>query len=318
MKDRLPSLNALRAFEAVARHLSLTQAAKELNVTPAAVSHQLKALEADLGVVLLRRIRNRFVLTETAQSALPALRAGFDQLTEAARRLRADEARLFLTISVGPTFAASWLVRRLGRFKQYAPEIEVRLETSDRLADFARSGVDVGIRFGTGDYPGLEAIRLFEEEIYPVCSPDLLEGGPALERPDDLTHYPLLHVEWVPFHGETLDWGMWLRAAGATGVDYDKGPRFSHANLAVQAAVAGQGLVLGSEPVTSDELAAGRLIRPFKMALPLNFAYYLVYPEHTAGLAKIAAFRDWILAEAAQSRSQAEYRSDQDSGRVPD
>ena len=239
MTERLPSLNALRAFEAVARHLSLTKAARELHVTPAAVSHQVKALEADLGVPLVRRIKGEFVLTETAQTALPVLSAGFDQIAEAARRLRADEARHFLTISVSPTFAATWLVRRLGGFKSAFPEIDVRLQTTDAMADFVRDGVDIGIRCGSGTYPGLQAIRLFEEEIFPVCSPTLLERGPRLASPSDLAGHNLLHVEWswALTRGEPLDWQMWLRAAGAAEVDALRGPRFSHASLALQAAI---------------------------------------------------------------------------------
>ena len=299
MTERLPSLNALRAFEATARHLSLTKAARELHVTPAAVSHQVKALEADLGITLLRRIKGEFVLTETAQTALPVLRAGFDQIAEAVRRLRADEARHFLTISVGPTFAATWLVRRLGTFKAAYPEIDVRLQTTDAMADFVRDGVDIGIRFGSGTYPGLEAIGLFEEEIFPVCSPALLKQGPRLASPSDLTGHTLLHVEWnwALTRGEPLDWQIWLRAAGAGEVDALRGPRFSHASLALQAAIEGQGLALGSDALARDDLAAGRLVRPFDVALPVNFAYYLVYPEETAERPKVANFRQWILAE---------------------
>ena len=305
MVQRLPSLNALRAFEAAARHLSLTEAARELHVTPAAVSHQVKALEADIGVSLLRRVKGEFVLTETAQTVLPMLRAGFDQIAEAARRLRADEARHFLTISVGPTFAATWLVRRLGAFKAAVPEIDVRLQTTDEVADFARDGVDIGIRFGAGHYPGLQAIRLFDEEIYPVCSPGLLERGPRLDSPADLAGHTLLHVEgsWGLTKSETLDWELWLRSAGAQGVDALRGPRFSHANLALQAAVEGQGLALGSESLARDDLAAGRLVRPFDVVLPVNFAYHLVYPEDTAARPKVAAFRDWILAEIGAGAS---------------
>ncbi len=297
MSQRLPSLNALRAFEAAARHLSLTKAARELHVTPAAVSHQLKALEADLGVTLLRRVNGEFVLTETAQAALPVLRAGFDRIGEAARRLRADEARHFLTISAGATFAASWLVRRLGRFSQAHGEIEVRLQTSDEAVDFVRDGVDIAIRFGAGVYPGLAAIRLFDEEIFPVCSPNLPKPNRPLAEPGDLAGHPLLHVEWSRHEGETLDWEMWLRAAGADDVDASRGPRFSHTSLALQAAIEGQGLALGSESLARDDLASGRLIRPFDVTLPVNFAYYLVYPEETADRPKIAAFRHWILAE---------------------
>ncbi len=307
MTQRLPSLNALRAFEAAARHLSLTQAARELQVTPAAVSHQVRALEADLGVSLLRRVKGEFVLTETAQTALPVLRAGFDQIAEAARRLRADEARHFLTISVSPTFAATWLVRRLGTFKAAYPDIDVRLQTTDKVADFARDGVDIGIRFGAGHYPGQQATRLFDEEIFPVCSPGLRERGPPLDSPADLAGHTLLHVEWTwaltKGKGETLDWELWLRAAGAEGVDALRGPRFSHANLALQAAIEGQGLALGSESLARDDLAAGRLVCPFDVVLPVNFAYYLVYPEETADRPKIAAFRHWILAEIGTGTS---------------
>jgi len=306
MNQRLPSLNALRAFEAVARHLSLTKAAQELNVTPAAVSHQVKALEADLQVSLLRRVKGEFVLTETAQTALPVLRAGFDQIAEAARRLRADEARHFLTISVGPTFAATWLVRRLGAFKTVFPEIDVRLQTTDVVSDFDRDGVDVGIRYGTGDYPGLAAARLFDEEIYPVCSPQLLRDGPPLDSPAALARHTLLHVEWslTSAKSETLDWQMWLRAAGIDDIDADRGPRFSHANLALQAAMEGQGLALGSESLTRDDLAAGRLVCPFDVVLPVNFAYHLVYPESTADQPKVASFRDWILSEIGAGRPE--------------
>ena len=305
MTQRLPSLNALRAFEAVARHLSLTKVAQELHVTPAAVSHQIKSLEADLGVSLLHRLKGSFVLTETAQTALPLLSGGFEQIAEAARRLRRDETQRFLTISVSPAFAVTWLVRRLGAFSAAYPEIEVRLQTTNVRTDFASEGVDMAIRFGTGDYLGEQAIRLFDEVIFPVCSPSLLGLGPKLERPADLAAHTLLHVEWTwsMTRGEPLDWQMWLRAAGAGEVDAQHGPRFSNAGLALQAAIEGQGLALGSESLAGDELAAGRLVRPFDVALPVNFAYYLVYPEDTAERPKIASFRQWILSEIAAGAS---------------
>lgn len=305
MNQRLPSLNALRAFEAVARHLSLTKAAQELHVTPAAVSHQIKALEADLGVSLLRRLKGKFVLTETAQAALPLLSGGFDQIAEAARRMRLDETQRFLTISVSPTFAVTWLVRRLGSFSAAFPEIDVRLQTTNAITDFSSDGVDIAIRFGAGDYPGEQAIRLFDEEIFPVCSPLLLDRGPPLDRPADLAGHSLLHVEWTwsMTRGEPLDWQMWLRAAGAGEVDAQRGPRFSNAGLALQAAIEGLGPALGSEALVGDELAAGRLVRPFDVALPVNFAYYLVYPEDTAERPKVASFRHWILAEIAAGAS---------------
>jgi LysR family glycine cleavage system transcriptional activator len=250
-------------------------------------------------VSLLRRVKGEFVLTETAQTVRPVLSAGFDRIAEAVRRLRADEALRFLTVSVSPTFAANWLVRRLGSFNAAFPEIDVRLQTTNEITDFARDGVDIAIRFGAGDYPGLHAIRLFAEQIFPVCSPALLERGPPLVTPADLAGHTLLHVEWswAMTRGEPLDWQMWLHAAGAEEVDATRGPRFSYTSFALQAAADGQGLALGSEALAGDDLAAGRLVRPFDVVLPMNFAYYLVYPEDTADRPKIANFRHWILAE---------------------
>ena len=316
MPHRLPSLNALRAFEAASRHLSLTQAARELNVTPAAISHQIKALEADLGCKLLRRSKGQFILTESAQEALPVLRAGFDQIAEAARRLRSDSSRHILTLSVGPTFASTWLVRRLGGFSESYPDIDVRLHTTDSLTDFARDGVDVAIRFGGGDYPGLAAIRLFDEEIFPVCSPRLLTAEGGLRRPEDLARQTLLHVEWTwrGHHNETFDWEMWLLAAGIEGVDHTRGPRFSHSSMALQAAMEGQGLALGSLALASDELAAGRLVRPFDLALPHNFAYYLTFPHEHAEVPKIIAMRDWILEETRRTRDAQDTEKAEASG----
>ncbi len=312
MPPRLPSLNALRAFEAAARHLSLTKAADELHVTPAAISHQLKALEEDLRVKLLRRNKNEFILTEPAQEGLALLRAGFDQLAEGVRRMRAAGQRHYLTISAGPTFSATWLVRRLGRFKKCHPEVDVRLHTSDHLVDFRREGVDVSIRFGAGDYQGLEAIPLFDEGIYPVCSPRLLEEGPPLNRPPDLAKHTLLHVDWQTMdwqvaweHSETLDWEMWLKAAGAPEVDAESGPRFSHTAIALQAALEGQGLVLVSDSLAKDELAAGRLVRPFDISLPMSFCYNLVYPIADSQKPKVVAFREWILSEIEEEGEAA-------------
>ncbi len=309
---RLPSLNALRAFEAVARHLNLTRAAEELHVTPAAVSHQIKALEEDLGVPLLRRVRREFFLTDAAQAGLPALREAFDLLGDAVERMRSELPDRLLTISVLPSFAVSWLVPRLSRFKAQHPEIDVRLDTNDRVVDLRREGIDLGIRFGAGDYPGLEVDRLLDEEIFPVCSPSLLEGPQPLKTPEDLRHHSLLHVDWTPFMKETGDWNLWLMAAGLDEVvDVSRGPRFSHTNLALQAAVHGQGVVIGSQALAADDLAAGRLVRPFGMSVQLNFCYFVVTTPAAARLPKVAAFKDWLLREAAgqESQNQAAARS---------
>ncbi len=296
---RLPSLNALRAFEAVARHLNLTRAAEELHVTPAAVSHQIKALEADLGVPLLRRVRREFFLTDAAQAGLPALREAFDLLGEAVERMRGERPDRLLTISVLPSFAVSWLVPRLSRFKAQHPEIDVRLDTTDRIVDLRREAIDLGIRFGAGDYPGLEVTQLLDEEIFPVCSPELLTGPHPLRAPEDLRHHTLLHVDWTPFLDESSDWKLWLTAAGLEGVvDVSRGPRFSHANLALQAATHGQGVVIGSQALAAEDLAEGRLVRPFAMSVPVNFCYFVVTTPAAARLPKVAAFKDWLLSEA--------------------
>lgn len=302
---RLPSLNALRAFEAVSRHLSLTKAAEELHVTPAAVSHQIKALEADLGVALLKRQRRDFYLTEAAQGGLPALREAFDLLDEAVARMRSALPDRLLTISVAPSFAATWLLPRLARFKERCPEIDVRLDTTDRMVDLRRESIDVGIRFGAGNYRGLEVKQLFGDAIFPVCSPGLLQGPHPLRVPADLQHHTLLHVDWAPGMPdsgieESGDWQMWLKAAGAEDlVDPSRGPRFSHTSMALQAAIRGQGVAIGSTALAGDDLAEGRLVRPFRVSVPVNFCYYAVTTPAGAKQSKVKAFVDWLLAEAA-------------------
>ena len=301
MTHRLPSLNALRAFEAVARHLSISRAADELNVTPAAVSQQVKALEADLGATLLRRVRRELYLTDAAQAGLADLRAGFDRLTRAARRMRGDGERQLLTVRVEPTFAATWLVKRLEGFKQARPAIDVRIHASMDCADFARDGVDVAIRYGMGDYPGLDVVRLFDDEVFPVCTPALMNGAHPLREPGDLRQHTLLHVDWMPHMGEWPDWSSWLRAAGVDDIDTGRGLRFSDESMALQAAVQGQGVALGNTALVADDLAAGRLVWPFSLCLPTMFAYYIVCPKATADDPSIAGFRDWLLAEAASA-----------------
>ena len=309
---RLPSLNALRAFEAVARHLSLTRAAEELHVTPAAVSHQIRALEADLGVTLLRRVRRDFRLTDAAQAGLPPLREAFDLLGEAVERMHSGRSDRLLTVSVLPSFAATWLVPRLSGFQALHPELDVLLDTTDRLVDPRREAIDLGIRFGAGSYPGLEVTQLFGDDIFPVCSPALLQGPQPLRTPADLRHHNLLHVDWTPFMAETGDWQTWLLAAGYDDqVDASRGPRFSHSNLALQAAVHGQGVAIGSTALAEDDLAAGRLVRPFEVSVPVNLCYYVVTAPGAAARPKVRAFRDWLMGQAADTEmgNQAASRS---------
>ena len=299
MARRLPPLNALRAFEAAARHLSFTQAAAELNVTQAAISHQVKALEERLGVTLFHRRGRTLLLSEAGQAYLPPLREAFDQLAAATERLVRRDSSGSLTVSALSSFAVTWLVPRLKRFREREPEIDVRLSASDHLTDFAREDVDVAIRYGRGEWPGLRVDRIMTEDVFPVCAPALIQGAKALRRPADLRHVTLLHEDMRE------SWRMWLLAAGVAGVDPERGPGFSHANMAIQAAVDGQGVALGRTPLVAAELAAGRLVKPFAISLPAEFAYYLVCPETTAERHKNAAFRAWLLETATEDAAVA-------------
>jgi LysR family transcriptional regulator, glycine cleavage system transcriptional activator len=293
LSHRLPPLAALRAFEAAARHLNFTRAAQELHVTQTAISHQIRALEDLLGVKLFRRLARGLVLTEEAQRYLPAVRDAFDRLEAATAELLAGRTEGALTASVLPSFAARWLVPRLGRLRTAHPDIDLRISTSQHLVDFAREDVDMGIRMGRGHYPGLRVDRLFGETLMPVCAPALLEDGQPLRRPEDLGHHVLLHEE------DYTGWQLWLNLAGVEGVDARRGPIFTDGAMVVQAAAEGQGVALGRLALAAWDLAAGRLVRPFDVSMPHDLAYYLVCPEATAERPRIAAVRAWLLDEAA-------------------
>ncbi len=300
MARSLPPLNSLRAFEAAARHLSFTKAAEELSVTPAAISHQIKALEEFLGVVLFRRLTRALRLTDAGQAAFPKVREGFDKLAEAVEILRADEEGKVLTVSVEPSFGAKWLVPRLDRFRVAHPDLDIRIDATDRLANFQGDNVDVALRYGKGNYPGLLVDKLFGVEMVPVCSPGLLDGPQPLQRPQDLAHHTLLHLDWTLEEQTSPSWRMWLLAAGVSEVDATRGPRFSMESMMVQAAIEGQGVALAMTVLVGGDLAAGRLVMPFDLSVcdPLNFAFYVVSPTRTAEIPKVAAFRTWVLSEA--------------------
>lgn len=303
MARNLPPLNSLRAFEAAARHLSFTKAAEELHVTPAAISHQIKALEELLGVPLFRRLTRALRLTQAGQAALPPLRDGFDKLADAVDLLRAHEESGAITVSLDPSFAAKWLVPRLDRFRAVHPDLDVRLDATEKLVDFQRDNVDLAIRYGGGNYPGLEAERLLSEEIFPVCSPKLLKGPEPLAQPGDLRHHTLIHLEWDSEDVTAPNWRMWLLAAGIHDIDFTRGPVFSMTSLALQAAIEGQGVALASSFLVADDLAAGRLVAPFDLSVcdPLDFAYHIVVPKRTADLPKVVAFKTWLLDEIART-----------------
>lgn len=296
MSRRLPPLNALRAFEAAGRHLSFTKAADELAVTQAAISHQVKGLEETLGVQLFRRFNRRLMLTDAGQRYLPALTEAFERIDGATQRLYADEAEGALKISVANSFAAKWLLPRLPKFLARHPDIDVQVSASDRLTDFGRDDIDMGIRYGLGTYPGLRVDLLMDDKVFPVCSPALLEGARPLRGPADLRHHTLLHDDVRG--SEFPDWRKWLKAAGVSDVNPDRGPGYSHSSLVIQAAVEGQGVALARGSLVTLDLEAGRLVQPFGPELPSNFSCYVVAPKATADRPKIKAFRDWLFEEA--------------------
>ncbi len=300
MSTRLPPLNALRAFEAAGRHLSLTRAAKELHVTPAAVSHQIKSLEDYLGAKLFRRLNRALLLTDAGQACLPGLRDGFERLAEALEATRLQIAHRALNVSVAPSFGAKWLVPRLDHFYAAHPEIDIRVDASTRLVDLLREDIDLCIRFGLGDYPGLHVECLMADEVIPICSPELLNGPKKLHTPADLRHQTLLHAD-LPFKDGYPDWRMWLAAAGVKDIDADRGPRFTMASMAVEAAVAGQGVALAGSVLVEDDINAGRLVNPFELRFPMKFAYYVVCPQAIANQPRIVAFRNWLKSEAQSS-----------------
>ena len=288
----LPSLNALRAFEAAARHLSLTHAGRELHVTQSAVSHQVQNLEEELGVQLFRRLPRSLRLTPAGEALAATAREAFGRIEEAARSLGRRPARL--CVSVLPSFAARWLLPRLPRFRASWPRLDLRIHASREPCDFAKDGVDVALRYGRGGWKGLEADKLLSEEIFPVCTPRLAR---SLRSPADLRRRVLLHDEVGAAHG---GWAEWLRAAGAPQIDARQGIFFTDAHLMLQAAADGQGVALARSALAEGDLTAGRLVKPFEYAMPSRFHYFLVHPPAAAARPEVRAFRDFLWAEVGR------------------
>lgn len=304
--NKMPPLNAVRAFEAAARHLSVTRAAEELFVTQAAVSHQIKALEDWFGVPLFRRAGRGIRLTEAGQDFFAAARDALADIVAAARRVQADDDSGVLTVTTTDSFASSWLVPRLRRFREAHPEVEIRLTTSDRMVDLAREDIDIAIRFGSGKWPDHHIEVLFEEDVFPVCSPALVATGPPLNGPADLRHHTLIHDDMIP------DWATWLRAAGvADQVDFTKGPYYTRSNLVIQAAIAGEGIALGRSALVATDMAEGRLVKPFEFSLPSEYCFYFVCLPGAIERAKVAAFRDWLFEEKRRADALSEHLANQ-------
>jgi len=293
MTARLPSLNGLRAFEAAARHLSFTQAAAELNVTQTAISHQIKRLEEELGVRLFVRQNRALTLTPQAVDYLPGIRAAFNDLRLATDRLLRRDDDHVLTVSTLASLAAKWLLPRLSAFQEAHPGIDVRITTSANLVDFQRDDVDVAIRYGRGQWAGLRADWLMADELFPVCSPELLKGGKPLKCPEDLRDHVLLHT--TNFNSD--DWRLWLTAAGLP-ADFSRQPgvTFDLVFMTVQAAIDGLGVAMGRSAYVEDDIAKGRLVVPFKITLPTDAGFYLVSPAGRSDPPKLSAFRQWLIA----------------------
>lgn len=314
MSTSLPPLNSLRAFEAAARHLSFRKAAEELHVTPAAISHQVKALEDYLGIRLFKRANRRVELTADARAAAQGLHEGFKAIFDAIERLRQHDRGNLLTVSAAPSFAGKWLMPRLYRFVSRYPHIDVRLSARMRSArpesrglalrrdinDSSLDESDVAIRFGDGAFEEVEAQLLLALTVAPMVSPQLVGAGRPLRNPSELKHFTLLHDDTAYFRSGRTNWDSWLDAAGVKGVDTSRGVHFSHANLAIDAAVDGLGVVLSLPALAADDLAAGRLILPFERIVPADYAYYILCSPGAADRPAIRAFTDWLLEEVGR------------------
>jgi LysR family glycine cleavage system transcriptional activator len=299
----LPPLNALRAFEATARHLSFSKAAEELHVTPAALSHQIRGLEDLLGLKLFHRRARSIELTEPARLIYPGIRTGFEAIREAVDRLGRGQDRV-LVVSSTPGFTAKWLVPRLYRFLGRHPDIEARITASAAYANFTSDGVDVGIRLSPGAHPDLYVEKLSDEWLLPLCSPRLRNGEHPLRSPQDLVHFPLIQVD-LP--GLVPTWADWLRMADIDGIDSTRGLRLNVADHALDAASEGMGVVLAYKMVASRDIVLGRLVRPFGPEIPVpGRAYYLVCARGQEKRAPVKAFRDWVFSEMEETHASLE------------
>ena len=304
MRRPLPPLNALRAFEATARHLSFSKAAEELHVTPAALSHQIRGLEDLLGLKLFVRRPRSIELTEAARLIQPGIRTGFESLRVAIDQLDQGRRDRVLVVSSTPGLTAKWLVPRLYRFLAKHPDIDTRISASVGYANFATDGVDIGIRLSSGVHPDLYVEKLSDEWLLPLCSPRLLEADPPLRSPSDLPRFNLIQID-LP--GVVPTWSDWMRLAGIEGIDTRRGLRLNVADHALDAASEGAGVVLGYKVVASHDLGLGRLVAPFGPEIPVpGRSYFFVCPKGEEKRPAIKAFRDWVFTEIEQTSALLE------------
>jgi LysR family glycine cleavage system transcriptional activator len=286
---RLPPLRSLRVLEAAVRHENYTRAAEELALTHSAVSHQIHALEEALGVRLLQRDGRRMRPTEPGRQLALDVRATLDSLNAAVERVRGGDAGNIVTVSTLPSFAAAWLVARLGSFLDRYPQVELRLQSSTALADFRNDGVDLAIRFGTGAYDGLISEKMFDDEYFPTLSPKLARSA-KIRTLADLARAPLLRIRNQP-------WAPWFEAAGLSLSEPRRGPLYDDSELALQAAVQGQGVVLARGSLAAAKLQNGTLVAPFHQRLPSPRTCFLVYPRQHLNKPAVRLFRDWLFDE---------------------
>lgn len=290
---RLPPLRSLRVLEAAVRHENYTKAAGELNLTHSAVSHQIHALEENLGTRLLERAGRQMRATDLGRQLALDVRGTLDTLAAAVERIRGNDSSNAITISCLPSFASAWLVLKIGRFLDHYPNIDLRLESSTSLADFRNDGVDIAIRFGTGNYDGLVSEKLFDDEVFPTMSPKLRRSA-RVRVPADLARVPLLRIRSQP-------WTPWLEAAGVNIPEPRRGPVFNDSELALQAAIQGQGAVLARGSLAVQRLRNNTLVAPFKQRIPSLQTCYLVYPKHHLARPAVKLFREWLLEELRAS-----------------
>lgn len=301
MRRRLPPLNALRAFEAAARLGSFVAAGRELSVTPAAISQQVRALERSLGATLFQRLPQKLVPTDAARAHLAELSLAFDRLAETSARLRGEEMSGSLTVSALPSFASHWLVPRIASFRERHPRIQLILDTSRRLVDFRREGIDLAVRFGGHQGRDLKSVLLFGEEAFPVASPALVGSGTLPVKLEDMLQWPLLHdIDAYP-HQLWMSWRGWLERDGIEPSPAERGLAFNDANVLIGAAVLGLGVAIGRSALVRWHLARGQLIRLGDRNWPAEWSYTLTAPPAHFARPRVRAFIDWALAEAAAS-----------------
>ncbi|VAV94510.1 Glycine cleavage system transcriptional activator GcvA [hydrothermal vent metagenome] len=291
MGRNLPNLNAIRAFEAVARHLSITRASEELNVTQAAVSHQIKGLEQQMGVMLFRRHNKGLLLTKEGQAMVQPLTNAFDQIADATNLIFNSEIQI-LKVSMLSSFATGWLMPRLNRFYAQYPNIDIRVMVTNKEFDLLKAGdVDIDLRYGDGKWPHVDSQKFLPEEIFPVCSPKILKGDIPLKSLDDLAKHTLLH------DNKMIGWKEWLDDAGIKGIDHSRGPGFSHYQITLQAAALGHGIALGRTPLITESLKNGDLVRPFDISLPTGMGYYVINMNVVTDKSKVRSFTNWLMEE---------------------